>query len=376
MLAGPALRNVTAAVAQICRSGLEPDALRAAALARLREVVPVDAVWWATADPATLLFTAAFREGLPADSGAYFVENEFRHADVNKWTELAGDRAGVRTLMQATDGHPERSERYRDIFASLGLQDELRAVFRQRGNCWGYMCLHREKAEAIFSPDEARFVQSIAPYLAEGLRLGLLHQACDVEDAADGPGLVLLAAGGAVAAMNHSAGAWLEQLGGRADGTDLPVEIRALASRLAQVDVSQSVLSGLPRMPGLPRLRTRTRSGRWLVLHASWMESAGEDMIAVIIEPAAPAEVAPLIMVAYGLTAREQTITGLVCQGLSTRQISERLHLSTDTVQDHLKSVYDRTGAHSRGALVAMIFQSDYLPGIIAGARTDSSPAR
>ena len=57
----------------------------------------------------------------------------------------------------------------------------------------------------------------------------------------------------------------------------------------------------------------------------------------------------------------------LVCQGLSTRQIADRLHLTADTVQDHLKSVFDKTGVHSRGELVAAILQRDYLPRAIAG---------
>ena len=358
MMSGPALDNLIAAVARVCRSGLDLDALRAEVLPRLRRVVPIDALWWAAADPATLLFTQAYREGLPEESGHYFVANEFLHHDVNKWTQLAHDPAGVATLMRATDAHPGTSQRYRDIFAPLGLQDELRAVLRVRGACWGFVCLHREAAEATFSLDEARFVQRLAPHLAEGIRMGLLRQACELENAADGPGLVLLAGDGSTTGMNQAAGRWLEKLGGRADGTDLPIEFWALATRLRQLDPSQ---------PVLPRLRVRLRSGRWAVLHASWMNADGSDAVAVIIEAAAPAEVAPVIMTAYGLTERERTITGLVCQGLPTRLIASGLHLTTDTVQDHLKSVFTKTGVHSRGRLVATILQRDYLPHAIAG---------
>lgn len=65
-------------------------------------------------------------------------------------------------------------------------------MLRVRDACWGYICLHREGPQA-FSQGEARFVQRLAPHLAEGLRLGLLRQACDLEDATDGPGLVILA---------------------------------------------------------------------------------------------------------------------------------------------------------------------------------------
>jgi DNA-binding CsgD family transcriptional regulator len=357
MLSGPALDNVAAAIALTCRSGLDDQALRAAVLPRLRKVVPIDALWWATADPATLLFTRAHREELPEDSGPYFVANEFLHDDVNKWTELAHQRAGVGTLVEATHGHPNRSERYRDIFAPLHLEDELRAVLGVSGACWGFLCLHREAAQARFSLEETRFVQRIAPHLADGIRMGLLLQACEREHPVDGPGLVLLGGEGAITGMNQEAGRWLEALGGRADGSDLPVEITALATRLRHLD---------PSSPGLPRLRVRMRQGGWAVLHASWMDADIAGPIAVIIEAAPAAEIAPMIMTAFRLSDSERTIAGLVCQGLPTRVIADRLHVTVDTVQDHLKSVFDKTGVRSRGALVAAILQHDYLPHVNA----------
>jgi len=183
----------------------------------------------------------------------------------------------------------------------------------------------------------------------------LLRRACDLEDAAAGPGLVILGADGGLAGMNDAAGRWLEDLGGRADGSDLPIEIAALAIRLRHLPAAE---------PAMPRLRVRTRSGRWAVLHASWMNTPASKAITVILEEAAPAQVAPLIMVAYGLTDREKTISAMVCLGLPTRQIAGQ---TTDTVQDHLKSVFDRTCVHSHGELVALILQRDYLPRAAAG---------
>lgn len=357
MLSGPALENVVAAIARACRSGLDDQALRAAVLPRLRKVVPVDALWWATVDPTTLLFTRAHREELPEGSGPYFVANEFLHQDVNKWTELAHKPAGVRTLMDATHGHPNRSERYRDIFAPLHLEDELRAALVVDGACWGLLCLHREAAEARFSPAEVGFIQRVAPHLAGGIRMGLLRQACELEAPDYGPGLVLLGGDDAIMGTNQAAGGWLEALGGRSDGSDLPVEIAALAIRLRHLDATQ---------PGLPRLRVRLRQGGWAVLHASWMaDTAG--LVAVIIEAASAAEITPMIMIAFGLSHRERVIAGLVCHGLPSRTIGDRLHITVDTVQDHLKSIFDKTGVRSRGALVATILQHDYLPHLNAG---------
>ena len=67
------------------------------------------------------------------------------------------------------------------------------------------------------------------------------------------------------------------------------------------------------------------------------------------------------IMTAYGLTDREKRSPRWYARASPTRQIASKLHLTTDTVQDHLKSAFDRTGAHSRGELVATILKRDYL---------------
>jgi hypothetical protein len=65
------------------------------------------------------------------------------------------------------------------------------------------------------------------------------------------------------------------------------------------------------------RARTRTRSGRWLVLHGSLVDGDPEGRVAVIVEPARTPEIAPLIAMAYGLTPRERDVARLVIQGLS-----------------------------------------------------------
>jgi hypothetical protein len=144
---------------------------------RLRRAVPFDAAFWSTVDPATLLFTQPHQEGIPAETVPYFVQNEFLDDDVNKWTALARGRAGVRTLVEATAGDVDASSRYRDIFRPLGLGDELRAVLRAGGVCWGIICLHRE-AGGRFSENEVLYVRRLAPHLAEAIRAGLLLGEC------------------------------------------------------------------------------------------------------------------------------------------------------------------------------------------------------
>jgi DNA-binding CsgD family transcriptional regulator len=355
---GAALENLTTAIIEICRSGLPPETLRDRVLPRLCRAVAFDASFWASVDPTTLLFTQPHQDEIPAETVPYFIQNEFLDEDVNKWTELASERTGVRTLAQATAGEMEASPRYRDIFQPLGLGDELRAVLRVGGACWGYICLHREPG-APFSRQEIDYVQRLAPHLAEGIRAGLLVSATELANVADAPGLVVVAPDGSLLSSTEAGELWLEELAHPDPRRPrVPMEVQALAARVR----GQGVTSD-----GLPRLRVRTRAGRWAVLHASRMATPATDAIAVIIEEPSPAELAPVLMMAYGLTKQERMLTGYVCRGLSTNEIADRLHITPHTIQDHLKSIFDKTGVSSRRELVATILQEQYLPRAIAG---------
>jgi DNA-binding CsgD family transcriptional regulator len=251
----------------------------------------------------------------------------------------------------------ETSARYRDIFRPLGFGDELRAVFRVGGACWGYMCLHRE-AGAPFSRQEVAFVHGLAPCVADGIRAGILIASTELGGVGDSPGLVLVASDGSLLSVTEAGERWLEELGDPAgEGTEVPIAVLTLAARLRGADVS----------PGrLPKLRVRTRAGRWAVLHASRIATSGTDAIAVIIEEPSPAELAPVILMAYGLTKQEQVLTALVCRGLSTTAIAQRLHITPNTIQEHLKSIFEKTGVSSRRELVATILQEQYLPRVMA----------
>ena len=72
--------------------------------------------------------------------------------------------------------------------------------------------------------------------------------------------------------------------------------------------------------------------------------------------PARAPELTELVADAHGLTARERRVAELVAHGLPTAAIAARLYLSTYTIQDHLKAIFEKLDVSNRGQLVAKLY--------------------
>lgn len=358
-------------IERLCHRGLDPFAFIRAARGLLGEAVPFDASCWLIVDPASLLVTGGLFDYPPALIPA-LARNEFVDDDVNKLVFLARQLVPVGILRQATDGHPERSPRYRDILRPAGLESELRAAYRAESSTWGGCALYREHGSPDFEPDEAAFVGSVSGVLGAGLRRSLIATAIATGTVeSDGPGLVVLAEDGFIEAVSPEAKRWIEELGNplRPDADGVPhcaiLHVAGRARAIAAGDLSPE------RGPASARILTQ--SGRWLLVHATMLEGQLPGRVAVILEAARPVEIAPLIVEAYGLSQRERQITELVLQGASTTEMANRLRISPLTVQDHLKAIFEKMSIRSRREVASRIFFDRHFPPTMA---TDPSGSR
>jgi len=344
-------RQATALIGR-CYAGLDAAGLRAEVLRRLRRMLPVDAAFFATVDPMTLLFTSVAADEPLGAATPLFLENEFGRDDVNKFAALAESADPVASLDRATRGQRPASARYREIMGPLGLGDELRAALVAKNGCWGALCLHREDAAHGFDTSEIDLIRRVSPHVAEGLRRAVtIGPAAAAGADAAAPGMIVLGADLAVVSMSPQAERWLAEIGeaGSPSATELPLPVYSAAAGLVRLETGPATA----QPPAT--VRVRSRAGVWLSLHASRLSGPPAPQIGIVIAPAPAAQISPLLLNAYGLTTAQSRVVALVLRGHSTRQIAGELHISANTVQEHLTAAFDKLGVRSRRELVAAV---------------------
>ncbi len=310
---------------------------------------------WFTLDPASLLVTSHYQTTfleLPPD----WLAHEYFEEDAHKVADVARSERGVSTIHDATGGDPSRSLGWQQYVQPYGGDQELYVALRTRGEAWGLLSLYREPGQPEFDADEITFLRQVSPLIAEGTKRSLLLGEASDPEGPEAPGLVILRDDWSVESMTAGVAHWLDELpGGEWTARErLPPAVLAVAGRAMRT-------AEHPQLAGeVAVARVLTRAGRWVVLHGASLTGATRQRVAVIIESAHPDRISPLLMAAYGLTEREQEVTRFVLQGDSTAEIAERLFVAPQTVQQHLKSVFDKTGVRSRRELVGKIFFSFY----------------
>lgn len=336
-------------------AGLDNDAFRYEAVAILRQAVGFDWWCWPLLDPGTRLPTRYAGVESPPDQ-------DYRRfflvlTDPSAWGDLGGRdvRASlerppgahsVAAISTATGGDLSRDLLWREMLGPAGASDVLNAMLPAGGMCWGQLHLGRDKPGRWFSEDDERLLAGLAPLIAARLRDGLRVPGPPEEDEADSePGTVFLDRDLKVVGATNEAWRWIARLGmpqlNLAE--PLPGLVYAAAARVA-------VSGGRPPKP--VRVRLQDTGGRWVVVRAAPLTGGTSPVAdggcAITLERARSDDLAPLLMRVWALSPREREVALLVIDGLSNEDIAAALFISANTVRDHLKAIFGKTGVTRR----------------------------
>ncbi|WP_412742795.1 helix-turn-helix transcriptional regulator [Krasilnikovia sp. MM14-A1004] len=266
--------------------------------------------------------------------------NEYGGRDLHSLASLVGGRrVGV-----LGSGEPEerRSERLHDIMAGEGFGAEMRVALTDAGITRGTLTLLRGRDCRAFSAAEAAHAERLATPLAVALRRYVARRPPRPFGDHAAPGVVVVEADDTVRATAATR-AWFGTLVPEPDADD-----DALFGNLWNIVYAarRHRAEALTRIP---------LGGAWLAMRAQPLDDAEPGAVTVTIQPASADTLLPALAAWYALTPSERKVLGQVRLGLPGKQIATRLGVSPHTVNDHLKSIYRKTGVGARDELLAAL---------------------
>jgi len=326
--------------------------LRLEVVEHLKRTIGFERWCWSVGDPDSLLGGGDLAEAdlWPVMPRLFALE---QWDEINAAHVLARCRWPVGSLSAATAGDLARSRSWDECLRAHGVGDQATVVLRDGHGSWGYLKAWRQRGERAFELEDLRLLADVAPCLGSAVRRRIVHLPAAAQSGSEErpAGVLILDADLRCRGSTPAAPAWLAALPGAAAARSrgyLPQTVYAVAAR-----ASALACPSVGELPAL--LRTRTTDARWAVVEAAPLHGAEAGTIAVTLRAASSAEVLDLACRARSLTARERQVVELVVAGLATPSIAARLCISTNTLQDHLKAIFDKVGVHSRRELIAAL---------------------
>lgn len=336
-------RELADRTAAVCRRPLSAKALREEIVSLLRRAVPFDGYNFPLTDPVTRIGTSPLADvpGLSWPRLPALIRDRYL-TPFCRWDHVLEARVAATSLLLETDGHPERALLWREMQRDLGVSDTAIVVFADRYGCWGLLDLWR--CGGSFTTDELRRLATLARPVTIGLRGAVARTFVDPARQLSpvGPAVLVLDPDLQVRSQTAAAGDALLRL----NPPDEPMPpIPAAAYNVAAALVADE--HGVPI--GAVWSRVHLGGSRWVTFKASRLDGD----IAVSIEPSTAAERLDVYARACGLTPRQSEVLALLCEGLDTREIAERMVVSQHTASDHLKAILAKTDARNRQQLLA-----------------------
>jgi DNA-binding CsgD family transcriptional regulator len=215
------------------------------------------------------------------------------------------------------------------------------------------MQAYRRDPKSPFRMSDVSFVQTMAPTIGRAIAAALARE----QSRASGPGedeasgILIVGPDGRPQFATPAGEEWCRRITepGLSEHGPIPTAVWAAIARL-RGEGGPSASLVVPAESGLVRIEA---------------SPAGPDgSVAVVLAPQRP-PVLPEAPPEWPLTAGERRVVDLALRGLANAQIAEKLFLSVNTVEWHLRGAYEKLGVKSRTGLLARLFNDLAPPGLL-----------
>jgi DNA-binding CsgD family transcriptional regulator len=258
------------------------------------------------------------------------------------------DRARAPAIAVTGDLRGSREQRLLQV---NGIGSGMRLTLRTARGAWGWLALLRAGGGGRpFGPGDLVRLTALGPALVDFARDYVTAGPLVPTIPAMAPGVVIIGGDRQPRRATAQARWWRDQVACHhaipdwANGAFLST----LADRARQQARD-------PRLPPPSVVGPAASYGRWMQWQAQALGPDADSEVAVVIQPATGAALLPSFCDWYGITARERQVVSHLCEGTAPKQLARRLDMSLHTVNDHLKSMFRKTGVNGRSELLAAL---------------------
>jgi len=261
----------------------------------------------------------------------------------------------------------ERSAYYNELVRPMNGFHGLAALMR--GSAVDFaLAICRPRRAGAFATEDKIALHGVLRHLSAAVGLIARLETAELDRAAAlgvldrlVDGVILADAAGGASFVNTRAGQILSEADGLTLGAAGLAAATAAATRELRGLIAAMAADGAVEGRRLPLERPSRRPP--LILTVVPVSRLGMSVpgaraprVAIFIRESDAAAVDPrVIATTFHLTRREGEVAALLAGGLDLEAIAARLGLGVGTVRNHLKHAFDKTGAHSQAALVALI---------------------
>jgi len=294
-----------------------------------KKLVPIDSAAYAPAESKTpeFGFPGALTFQMSMLPLYLFVEH---YAPLSPYCSMVGRDGVTKYLNKGTNltdiitaSHLSKTEYGQDFQPVADVFYEMCTMLGSQGDSLGTMGFHRKKGERDFSDREKEIFNLVLPHIARAFhRLDLTQGRIPSTDV----GEIVLGPSGKPLSLNEEA---TRILNGRPPHL-IPDPDLCAGSTYFSTDTD---IYRVRTLPHRPPLKSRT----------------------VFLERLPPEQLLQSILSGLGLTRRQVEVAVFATQGLSNREIADRLFIAEQTVKDHLHDVFTHLKITRRSELTATL---------------------